>query len=401
MNDYILLIDESGEPYLAHALFQRPNHKYIYRKENYYGPGKHLYLYTQQEVNAFLRSGGKRNLFQRMKDRFRDKLGWDEQSDLEYARQRGDKNIDNYQSKYDRTLLGRLDRSNKRKDTTLGEIRESKEENNNVVESARSRPPQPSEKKEEKTEQKTESKTEAKTEEKTSSQTTSEDKKSHTVDDMRETALKVLRGDYGNGKDRKEKLEADGYDYETIQWMAGNLNWNRNMSSAQLMRLPKKSHVQDVLNQTQSQNQNGSKSTKTEEKKTPSTLSPYQTRLEAERSTKDNQSSFKKAVYGTYKKNDDDFDIKYREERNRVGDTDFFIFKNKDGRTVIGEEDMKWILPEGVSPDSPKIKAAIIAFDQKIANERSKGNYRYTNDNWVDWANDAINNAIAEELKNK
>lgn len=379
MNDYILLIDESGEPYLAHAWFQRKNHKYIYKKENFYGPGKHLYLYTQKEVNDFLRSGGKRNLFQRMKDRFRDKLGWDEQSDLEYARTRGDKTVDSYQSKYDKTPLGRLDRIAGRKDTTLGEIRSAKNENaENVVESARSRPPQPSENKEEKTEQKTE--------EKTSSQKTSDDKQSHTVDDMRETALKVLRGDYGNGKDRKEKLESDGYDYETIQWMAGNLNWNRNMSSAQLVQLPKKSHVRDVLNQTQSQNQNGSQSSKTEDKKTPSA---------------DNQSFFKKAVYGTYKKNDDDFDIKYREERNRVGDTDFFIFKNKDGRTVIGEEDMKWILPEGVSPDSPKIKAAIIAFDQKIANERSKGNYRYTNDNWVNWANDAINNAITEELKNK
>lgn len=45
--------------------------------------------------------------------------------------------------------------------------------------------------------------------------------------------------------------------------------------------------------------------------------------------------------------NDDNYD-----EKNRIGDSDFFAFKNKDGKWVIVEEDMKWVLPEGVEPDA-------------------------------------------------
>ena len=30
-------------------------------------------------------------------------------------------------------------------------------------------------------------------------------------------AMAVIVGFYGNGKDRKEKLEAEGYDYNTVQ----------------------------------------------------------------------------------------------------------------------------------------------------------------------------------------
>ena len=38
-----------------------------------------------------------------------------------------------------------------------------------------------------------------------------------------ETAWAVLRGDYGNGEERRQALEELGLDYEMIQWLAGNL----------------------------------------------------------------------------------------------------------------------------------------------------------------------------------
>lgn len=35
--------------------------------------------------------------------------------------------------------------------------------------------------------------------------------------DLREVVLEVIRGNYGNGAERKRRLEADGYDYEEVQ----------------------------------------------------------------------------------------------------------------------------------------------------------------------------------------
>lgn len=53
-----------------------------------------------------------------------------------------------------------------------------------------------------------------------------------------------------------------------------------------------------------------------------------------------------------YTKGDSDFDDSNLDEKNRIGNSEFFAFKNKDGRWVITEEDMKWVLPEGVEVDA-------------------------------------------------
>jgi hypothetical protein len=37
------------------------------------------------------------------------------------------------------------------------------------------------------------------------------------ADDLEEIAKKVIRGDFGNGDERKENLEKLGYDFDTIQ----------------------------------------------------------------------------------------------------------------------------------------------------------------------------------------
>ena len=57
-----------------------------------------------------------------------------------------------------------------------------------------------------------------------------------------------------------------------------------------------------------------------------------------------------------YKKGDPDFDDKNYDEKNRLGDTDFFAFTRPDGKVVILEEDMKWELPSGQKVDSEMIK---------------------------------------------
>ena len=62
------------------------------------------------------------------------------------------------------------------------------------------------------------------------------------------------------------------------------------------------------------------------------------------------------AKTSSYKKGDPDFDEKNYDEKNRLGDTDFFAFTRPDGKVVILEEDMKWELPSGQKIDDAMIK---------------------------------------------
>lgn len=43
------------------------------------------------------------------------------------------------------------------------------------------------------------------------------------LEQYKEAAIAVLRGDYGGGQERRDALEAMGLDYDTVQWLAGNL----------------------------------------------------------------------------------------------------------------------------------------------------------------------------------
>lgn len=90
MADYIIAFDAYGQPYLAHAWGKQKDHKYVHKEPDYYGPGKHLYLYSQKEYERWLSNGKKRNVFQRIQDRSRDKRGWDERSDYETAREKSE-----------------------------------------------------------------------------------------------------------------------------------------------------------------------------------------------------------------------------------------------------------------------------------------------------------------------
>lgn len=58
------------------------------------------------------------------------------------------------------------------------------------------------------------------------------------------------------------------------------------------------------------------------------------------------------AKMSSYTKDDPDFDDANYSEKNRIGDTDFFGFTNKDGKFVVINEDTKWIMPNGkVTPE--------------------------------------------------
>lgn len=60
-NDYVILVDENGQPFIAHAfgdriknyVQRRKDHKYIQRFDNYFGPGKHAYAYSDAEVKLY------------------------------------------------------------------------------------------------------------------------------------------------------------------------------------------------------------------------------------------------------------------------------------------------------------------------------------------------------------
>ena len=158
-NDYIVMIDENGQPYLAHAFgdsvrnfastvnrkirnnvgagnrYKYKEHKYKERVDNYYGNGKHLYLYTDDEVRAFHGQNGNQRGSRTLSNRIRDKLGYDERIARDEARAKSDSSIGagirykSAQDAYNKTALGKLENlSNavkKRAKTTLGTIRKA------------------------------------------------------------------------------------------------------------------------------------------------------------------------------------------------------------------------------------------------------------------------------------
>ena len=86
------------------------------------------------------------------------------------------------------------------------------------------------------------------------------------------------------------------------------------------------------------------------------------------------------AKYSEYTKGDPDFDESNYSEKNRLGDSDFYGFTNKNGDFVVIEEDMKWTLPKGtkVTPD----------MIQRLSNFNSDGKLK--GDDWVRGATEAI-----------
>ena len=103
-----------------------------------------------------------------------------------------------------------------------------------------------------------------------------------------------------------------------------------------------------------------------------------------------------KSDYSEYTDSDKDFDEKNYDEKNRLGDTDFYGFQKPDGSWVILEEDMKWTVPAGM--DKASLIKALEAFDKNVEAKRNAGE-KYTADDWQKAATDAINGSIKGNSK--
>ena len=101
--------------------------------------------------------------------------------------------------------------------------------------------------------------------------------------------------------------------------------------------------------------------------------------------------------YSEYKKDDSDFDEKNYNEKNRLGDTDFYGFTKPDGTVVILEEDMKWSLPKGTKI-TPELIKRLEAFYKDIEARRNKGE-KVTADDWDRLAKQAIDGESANDGK--
>ena len=98
-----------------------------------------------------------------------------------------------------------------------------------------------------------------------------------------------------------------------------------------------------------------------------------------------------RAEYGEYKEGDSDFDDDKYKDENRFGDTDFFVNKRSDGRYVLVEEDMKWVLPKGVKPT-----AALKKKLEALSNTEHK-----SADDFVNAVNDAIATTTGSKKSDK
>ena len=99
------------------------------------------------------------------------------------------------------------------------------------------------------------------------------------------------------------------------------------------------------------------------------------------------------AEYGDYSKDDPDFSDENYDKSKRVGNTDFFRFTNSDGRTVLLEEDMKWVLPEGMSV-TPELIKNLQNFTDSIPPLEERESGKWSHEKWLAVANRAINSAI-------
>lgn len=171
---------------------------------------------------------------------------------------------------------------------------------------------------------------------------------------LKNIALRTIRGDYGNGNDRKAKL---GKYYDEVQ-----------------------KHVNEIIKEesTKKKKDNTTEvSTSTSNKSSKSTTS----------ASSSNTSSKNEYKMERYKKGDKDFDDEKYDKATRLGNTDFHSYKRDDGKYVILEEDMKWVVDE--KPSSKMIKNLEAMED--YAKRAQKNNVRYGTEDWERIASEAIN----------
>lgn len=337
-HDYIISVNENGEPYLEHALFgkggQKKDHKYYARAQD---KGRWRYFYSPEEFRIWQTGGSKkkvstsdkmRSAFKQIKETGRkaaetavDKLGVDERKALQNANAL---NRTRRQKAYDKTPLGKAENAAGR-----------------ITEKVSVKADELSDKLKNKTERMREE---------------LRKKTSQTAEDIQEKVKEKIRE---KAADVKETYEHN----------------KRQFDKAKEMEKAESERQEKLANRP-----------KAHEK-------PEATGTAKDGAMK--RRSMEKSTYGEYKDGDHDFDDDNYKEENRVGDSDFFVHKRKDGTNVILEEDMKWVLPKGVDAKSPVIQKAVQDFSDRVVSERKLGN-NYTGDQWRDAVTKAIDEAVRQ-----
>ena len=342
-HDYIISVDENGEPYLEHALFgkggQKKDHKYYARAQD---KGRWRYFYSPEEFRLWSSGGHEKKstsdkmrlAFKQLKETGRkavdtaaDKLGVDERKALQNANRF---NRARRQKAYDETPLGKAENA---ADRIAEQVSSKVDELGNKL--------------------------------KTKSERMREDlrkKTSQTAEDVQEKVKEKIRE---KAADIKETYENNKRQFDKA----------KEMEKAEAEAEAEAERQEKLANRPTSHE-----------------------KPEATSAAKDGamkRRSMEKSTYSEYKDGDHDFDDDNYKEENRVGDSDFFVHKRKDGTNVILEEDMKWVLPKGVDGKSPAIQKAIQDFSDRVVSERKLGN-NYTGDQW----RDAVTKAIDEAVRN-
>lgn len=304
-HDYFISVDENGEPYLEHALFgkggQKKDHKYYARAQD---KGRWRYFYSPEEFRLWSSgSPKKKSASEKMKSAFKqlketgrkavdtaaDKLGVDERQALQNANRF---NRARRQKAYDETPLGKAENA---ADRIAEQVSSKVDELGNKL--------------------------------KTKSERMREElrkKTSQTAEDVQEKVKEKIRE---KAADVKETYEHNKHQFDKA----------KEMEKAEAERQEK------LANRP-----------KAHEK--PDDAEPAKEGAMRLRSMK--------SSFAEYKDGDPDFDDSNYKEENRIGDTDFFVHKRKDGTSVLLEEDMKWVLPEGVDGSSPEMKQAIESWQE-------------------------------------
>ena len=350
-HDYIVSVDEYGEPYISHALFglgkggQKQNHKYYARAED---KGRWRYFYSPEEFRAWASGGSKRKVstsdkmrsaFKQIKETGRkaaetaaDKLGVDERRAAQEAWSQVPKHVKSSDKKAMKALKKATAANDAYFKTPLGKAESLKDR---IEEDARG-----------------------------------------LVSDVADRVKS--KSDRMKEEFRKKAVEA-----------------------ANNVKDKAKSKIDDVKESYQHNKEAIAKAEELDkaetERESVKTKRPavYQ-KPEANGTAKENaltRRTTEKSKYSEYTKGDSDFDDNNYKEENRVGDTDFFVHKRKDGTNVILEEDMKWVLPKGIDAKSPEIQKAIQDFASHVESARKLGE-NYTGDQWTEEVTKAIDDAV-------
>ena len=448
-HDYIVSVNEKGEPYLEHALFgkssQKQNHKYYTRVQD---KGRWRYFYSPQEFRVWQAGGSKkkvtntdkmRSAFKQIKEtgqkvaeKARDVAGFDERDRMRSAKEKLDSDSTNAlnrfkrhtdytkaKSDYDKTLLGRTERmreelrkkAKKTADEVADKVKEKVKEKVDDVKETYQHNKEQFEKAKEM--ERAEAERQAKLENRPKGHeknVTGEAKeasvyKREKVDDHKSSNVdihkKSERGDY----DENDPDFSDAnYDKATRIGDSDFLTFKRKDGTSVILEedskwvLPKgvdgndpeiKQAIDNFSRMVERERSSGTFTSDQWNEQSQAYIDEACTNAALRKKTQNSQ-----AKYSSYTDGDSDFDDDNYKEEGRVGDSDFFVHTRKDGTSVLLEEDMKWVLPKGVNPNAPSIKRAI----QKLA-DNPKSVIGKDNYSWADWAEaatDLINDAVAD-----